>query len=219
MNIPLLIAYYSDLVPVSAFLILISKHKELQIWVIFLYSITSFIVNSLLLNSSSDKGYLILSVFTGIEYTFFALILYLILIGKIIKKVFIAISALFILFILFTILFHSKYKFDSVQTSIEAILLIGFCIIFLFEQINQPQISFIYSSYTFWIVVGILIYLAITFFLYVFAASLPFEVAKEYWIINNLASILKNIMFTIAIIIYVKPPKMQNHGDFRPFLN
>ena len=216
---PKLLAYYSDLLPVIAFFLFLIKRKEKVFWVIFFYSICSFITNTVLLNNQNESIVTVLSVFTGVEYIFFSVILYLFISSHIIKKLIVFISIFFILFLITTILFESKYQFDSLQTSIESILIIGFCIIFLFEQINQPQLSFIYTSYNFWIVIGILTYLAITFFLYVFAASLPLEVADEYWIINHIASILKNILFTIAIILYVKPPKMHNHGEYRPFLS
>lgn len=225
MSIPELLAYYSDLLPISIFLLLLFSQRgkiSLPLWVILFYCIYSFVSNTLLYNQKEttyNLSWLIYGTFTIIEYSTFALAICYLLIRNRIKLVLIYISICFILFCIISLLFKPNYRFDSLHISIEAIILLGFCIVYLFEQISMPEVVFLYASYHFWIIIGILIYLAVTFFLYAFASNLPYKILNEYWIINHFGNILKNIMFTIAIIIYVKPPKMHNHGEYRPFLN
>jgi hypothetical protein len=133
-------------------------------------------------------------------------------------------SVLFLTFCLYLVTQENLDIFDSVQCSISAIILIAFCIIYLFEQINKPELTFIYSSYKFWIVTAILIYLAATLFLYGFASSLPTRVRQEYWVINHISTILKNILIATAIIIHLKSPKSPKEPppvgtDYQPYLN
>jgi len=92
---------------------------------------------------------------------------------------------------------------------------------FLFEQISKPETVFIYSSFKFWVIIGILVYLAATFFLHGFAASLPTETANKYWFINHYSNMLRNVLFAIAIIVSVKTPKKPHsmESGYQPFLN
>jgi hypothetical protein len=62
------------------------------------------------------------------------------------------------------------------------------------------------------------LYLAGTFFLFVYSTSLSLSEANNYWIINYIANILKNVLFALAIIVHAKEkpaqkiyPKKQLH--------
>lgn len=71
---------------------------------------------------------------------------------------------------------------------------------------------FIYSRYSFWIVLGIMLYLAGSFFIYIYSSQLPTKEIAKYWIFTNIFSILKNVFFAIAIFVNAsqsvkKPPK------------
>ena len=71
---------------------------------------------------------------------------------------------------------------------------------------NDTTNLFIYSKYQFWIILGMMIYLAGSFFIYIFANQLaPKDVAK-YWFFTNIFYIIKNIFFSIAIILNAKQP-------------
>ncbi|WP_276481898.1 hypothetical protein [Paraflavitalea pollutisoli] len=91
--------------------------------------------------------------------------------------------------------------FDAVPASLESILMIIFCVSFFFEQITDVEVSFIYSSKTFWIIVAIMVYSSATFFLFVSAEFLTQEERKAYWFINLISNIIKNLLLTIAFII------------------
>jgi hypothetical protein len=219
------IAVYIELLPILVFLFFIKQKVKLEkpLWVILFYSTCSFINNvKVAINYLNGKNSLLyLYIFTIVEYSLFALFIYTILQKAYLKRALLICSILFTSFCLFNIFFQPKYEFDSLQTSIESLILIIFCILFLFEEVNKPQVTFIYASYKFWIILGILVYLAITFFLYSFAASMPLETSQRYWFISNYGNILKNILFAIALLIHAKASGTQKpiESGYRPFLN
>lgn len=221
MPLSVLLSQYSALIPIVVFLIFLKKIKNWQLWVIFFYCAYSF-TNDNLIISRFNKGLEIsnlLYTFTIVEYLIFATYLWSILKNKSFKLILIAASALFTIYCLAYLIQNTFIKFDSIQTSIEAIVIITFCIIYLFEEMNQPQVTFIYSSYHFWIVIGILIYLAGTFFFFVYASNLSNAELDSFSIINHISNILKNILFSIAFVIYAKVPKIRNPREYQPFLN
>jgi hypothetical protein len=229
MPITELLQYYFDLLPiiVSLFFLIQGKKTGMLLWVILFYAAYSFGNNTILvfLDDRGSNPAIWLYIFTVIEYTLFAFFIYHVLSDVVYKRALLTISVLFITFCLFNIFFQPKYQFDSLQTSIEALILLIFCILFLFEQINKPEITFIYNSYTFWVITGILIYLAANFFLYGFAATLPKEIAEQYWFISHISNVLKNIFFSIAVIVHIKKPnlpisqKPPEQQDYLPYMN
>jgi len=186
--------------------------EEKVLWVIFLYAIFSFINNNLLLyvfNNDDFGGYLVLSIFTGIEFICFVTVLIFLLANKTALNVIKVIALAFILFCVISIIgSNHESHFDSIQSSISSILIIIFCIFYFFEKLNEPEMKFIYSDFHFWIILAFLIYLAATLFLYGYVTSLPQDIAKKYWVINSISNIIKNILFCIAIIKFLKPPNI-----------
>jgi hypothetical protein len=115
-----------------------------------------------------------------------------------------------LIFTVVSILDVFKWKsqnFDSIPSGIESILIISYCIFFLFEKIKEPDSLFLYNTPNFWIVVGLILYFAGTFFLYIYSQNNlgnP-EYDKTYAFVNSSFSILKNVLFSIAFL--VKPQK------------
>ncbi len=67
---------------------------------------------------------------------------------------------------------------------------------------NNTNVLFLYNKYQFWIVIGFMIYLAGCFFMYIFANQLPQEMVEQYWFIIDIFLILKNLLFSIAILVF-----------------
>ncbi|HEX2533784.1 MAG TPA: hypothetical protein VHK69_08615, partial [Chitinophagaceae bacterium] len=82
---------------------------------------------------------------------------------------------------------------------------------------NDTSTLFIYSKFTFWIVLGIIMYLAGSFFIYIFAAQRP--ETRDYWYLTNVFSIFKSILFTIAFIIHGITQKKNPPQKLQPYLN
>ncbi len=87
---------------------------------------------------------------------------------------------------------------------------------------NDLENSFIYSKYHFWLVIGIMLYLAGSFFIYVFANQVDDETLYNFWYLTNVFYVLKNILFGIAVIILFKQSKVsspKSHKNMYPYLN
>jgi hypothetical protein len=109
-----------------------------------------------------------------------------------------------VLFSIFLTLYYLNVKvkrIDSIPIGIEAILILVYSFYYLFEQMKDTDTLFVYSRFTFWVILGMMLYLAGSFFIYIFASQLdPKEIAK-YWSFTNIFSIIKNILFALAIFI------------------
>lgn len=168
----------------------------------FFYVAFSFSIDNLLLiiekSSLNRYTYAILGIFTVIEYSVFAYFLYSVIEKKAFKVVIVTAT---IAFYLFSVVYYIKvgdHGFDSLTASIESIFIVTFCIFYLFDQLNKPQVMFIYQDPNFWFVAGFMVYLSGTLFLFIQASELDKEVRQNFWKINLVANITKNILFAIA---------------------
>ena len=172
-------------------------------FIITSYSISSFasdqISGWLFVMDRSSAAYTVQNAFTLIEYSLFALLIYLEIHNKRVKKIVLFLSVGFYCTCIYNYV-SSPPHFDSLNVTLESILIIAYCIYFFFEQINIPRITFIYAFPQFWITAGILIYLASTFFLFMQADSLTREARRGYWIIAILSQIIRNLLFIIAFL-------------------
>jgi len=178
--------------------------------VLFVYFLIAFTADYLLkTHKSRDYPTLTITVysfFTILEYTLFSLFIYYVLKNKHFKRIIVFTSVLFLAFSLYYFFTNigAPKTFDSPSASIETILVIIFCIFFLFDQINNPEIVMIYESHRFWIVAGFLIYTAGELFFFIYAADFTKEEKIYYWNINVFVTIIKDIFFFIAVLMKKK---------------
>ncbi|HUQ66974.1 MAG TPA: hypothetical protein VM101_12515 [Flavitalea sp.] len=167
-----------------------------------MFVIFSFLIDSLLLRLDTVSHrtiiYNVLSAFTLIEYTVFSYVLYSIIDNRIFKGIILVSSAVFFVFSIFYFFTVKNNTFDSLPASIESILIVAFSVFYLFDQMNKPQVIFIYQEPNFWFVVGFIIYFSGTLFLFIQASNLTKEVRDNFWKINYFCNIIKNILFAIA---------------------
>lgn len=209
---------FSSLLPIAACLFKLRKiNKRLYAIAVYCaYSLCSDLSFKYLhLKTHPDSQYFILTLFTIIEYSIFSLYIYYSLSGKILRRCILFTS---ILFISFSIIYYFKNNNDAfdLSASIESLLIIVFCLFYFFEQINTPTTSIIYSTSTFWIIVGMLFYLSGSLFLFLYVTSLPKNETFHYWYINNIFNILNKILFLIAFILDkddpAEPLPLQRHN-------
>lgn len=174
--------------------------------VLFFYVGVSFIADYLLLSHRSKEfptlTITVLSFFTIFEYACFSAFLYIIIRNKYLKRTIFSLSIVFLMFSLlyFFLNIGNPKKFDSPAASIESILILIFCIFFLFDQINTPEIFMIYESHRFWAVTGFLVYMAGGLFLFIYAADFTREQKNYYWNINSFVNIFKDILLAVTIL-------------------
>ena len=206
---------------VLLFLLFIKKAKsERAIVLIALYALTELILNLSASSFAKNLFSYIWGAFTYFEYLIFTYILQINIKNKRFKK-FIVISS--ILFLVFTTIFNIVTNFkgiDSIPIGVETILILIFCFYFLYEQINSMDNLFIYNKYQFWIVIGFMIYLAGSFFVFISASMIDNNLLRQYWFLTNCFYISMLILFAIAIFVYIKKTKKtSNSHNLRPYLN
>lgn len=150
----------------------------------------------------------------------FSLFLYGIIENSIFRRIIIGTSVGFYVFAILLYLREigtNEISFDSLAASVEAILVVVYSIFYLFDQMNKPQVFFIYQEPNFWFVVGIIIYFSGTLFLFIQASALEREQREDYWIISYFLNITKNILFAVAFS--TKKSKSLQYNSDNPFDN
>jgi hypothetical protein len=196
--------------------------NNLALRVIFIYIIYSLINDILIFILAAAKTDLSipLSLFTLIEYSLFSLYYYFLIDSRKFKRFVYLISVPFYALVLLNFFFLGRSKqFDALPASAEAFIIIIYCIYYFYEQLNKPQVTFIYSTFHFWISIGIFIYMAGTFVLFVQSSMLSDNERNNFWIINLISNILKNILFSISFIIPSKPSNNSMHKPYDKALN
>jgi hypothetical protein len=225
-----LLDIYLGLLPILFFLLYWKKTKtETGIWLIVTYTFIIFSINFLML--VWGKIPILYDFFTLIEFLFFSAFLHSELQSNTAKKL-LRLSC--IVFTLFYVAFFIYTKsatetssippnqvvMDSIPIGFETILMLAFSFYFLYERTKDTTTLFIYNTYQFWVILGIVLYLAGSFFIYIFTNYLSPEEVKKYWVITNCFSILKNVFFVIAIIHHFRPTKNRLLTDMEmPYLN
>jgi len=144
------------------------------------------------------------SLFTIIEFCSFGFFFYFNLKNNLLKKLIFFTIIAFIIFCLTNLFlqFSAFENLDTIPVTFQAIFIMTLCVIYFFEQIRNPKALFIYSTSEFWIVTGILVYLAGTFFIFIYSSNLTQEELNTYWPINYVFNAIKNILFGLGIYIH-----------------
>lgn len=149
-------------------------------------------------HNNQSYSQVMFSIFTLVEYSFFTSAIYLAIKKKLFKRIVLCGVPVFLTAYILSFVFFAKDTADSVSITVEYSLVIVSALLYFFEEINQPNTTFIYSSFQFWAIVGILIYSTGTFFLYMYSQALSYEEWSKWEIINYVFTWLKNICFIVA---------------------
>ena len=170
-----------------------------------------------------EKGFItpslsntLFSLFTIVEFCCFSLFFYFTLLPHPrLRKAILVFIVLFSVFCVLNLLlgFNRNDNLDTIPVTFQAIFIMSLCVIYFFEQIRNPNSLFIYSTSEFWVVTGILVYLAGTFFIFIYSANLTQEELNRYWPINYIFNALKNILFGLAIYIHGRKDRKANEKD------
>ena len=173
-------------------------------------ALTLYCLVDLLLNFTAQflpvRWHLYINAFSTIlEYSIFSYFIYLNVSSRLVRKIIMVLSLLFIAFAVIFNWVTAKFEsFDSVPIGIETILILLYSFCFLYEQANSSRTSFIYEQYPFWIIVGIMLYLGGSFFIFMFYRYISHSLLSQYWSLTNLFYALMNLLFITALIIFLK---------------
>jgi hypothetical protein len=193
------------LLPLGALLLFLIKKIRIpkEVITILLYCVVLFTILKLYpLLKDQKKLYDI--IFTFLEYSFFTLFLWFIIVNKNFKKIIIGLSFCFYSFQVVYFIIDKSDRLDSIPVGVETILLFIYIIYFLYEQFKSQRNTYIYNHPGFWIAIGIMIYLGGSFFLYILVNHLDQEQIDKYVQFTYVADILKNIFLVTAICLYLR---------------
>lgn len=170
-----------------------------------------FDLYSLFLISNGSDNIIFYNVFNLIESA--CLLLFFYVLPPLKKaKIYILVSFIvFVLFWLFMFISKGRNKFLDSAVNFEYVFVLVFSLFFLFQLLKKPEEP-IFSNSHFWIVSAYMLYVAGTFFLYLFIYSLTPEEQNEYYVVNFIFIIIKTILLSIAM--FVKP-KAQERKKFQ----
>jgi len=212
---------YSFLLPVVISLVYFNKAKPRSVLLIVGgYGVTFFFLNHYF---QYLQGFLHRSlyyfIYTLLEYVTFASLIFINIKSKKARFWGICISILFTVF-LYLFNFVVRFKsFDSIPIATETLVLLVFSIYFFYEQFKDASSLYIYNHYCFWFTIGILIYLCGSLFIYVFGDQLTPEQVNQFWFFTYVVEIIKNLLFTIAIITYSRKSNFKPEKINIPYLD
>lgn len=184
------------------FLLFIKKNSLKETRVIFVFCLYSF-TNDYFVNELYDNTkvvFFLLSFYTIIEFLTYSLLIFWSLHKKVLKKIILIIIPLFLIFSIYQYLTDTQYVIDSLSITVEYLILICFSLFYFYEQLATPQEKFVYTSFRFWIILGILIYSTGTFFFFLQSDKLTDAQWEDWSLINYFCTILKIIFFSVAIL-------------------
>jgi hypothetical protein len=195
------IAFFSEILPIALYLVFLKRNRGEGLGVIFFYCCFSWLTESVFFSvlHINIPDYVHDSGFTILEFTVISYFIYTSLHGKRLKWLPVIGALIFypIAIINFT---KAQDTFDSIPASIEAIIIIMYCILLLYEQINNPEVLFVYNTKKFWVTIAFFLYFSSTLFLFLYARTFTQSDYDKYWTINNFFEILKNILFSVSFI-------------------
>jgi hypothetical protein len=163
---------------------------------------------------SSKVIFFIYSLFTIIELSLFSFCFYHLIKDRRFKN---AIPLVSIGFAAFSIIYFMTTKrkvIDTIPIGVETLIIICYSCYYLYEQVaDLKTTTFIYDRFSFWVVSGILMYLAGSCFIYIFANQVDQATRTEYWIFTNAFITLKKLLFAIGLLVFIKRRKSPIKGQ------
>jgi hypothetical protein len=189
-------------------------------WVIFLFCLVSIFFDFFLSFSKQaiDHRYFIWNIFSIVEYLFIGYFFYIILDYRLIRVLIWVFSLFYLLYFLFYLKFELT-KFDSQLSAVESVLFLILSLVY-FMNIMKPTVEPAKNIFTpvFLIVVGLLLFVSSTLFLFVVTSYLSEKEMAQFWIINTYANILTSFIFSAAfLLLYIQkksPPPENRYVDF-----
>ncbi len=212
------IAFFSGLLPLAFFFIFQKNNKRGEIKVIFIYLLYSFLNDVLAYYLHSITRLrpfipILYDIFTTAELVFFCIFFLYTIKTKLGKKIIFLIISCFIIFSLADFFFLTQNKlFNSTTAGVESFIIISMCLYYFYDELKQVTTDLIYTTKNFWIIIAFLIFLSGTFFLYIYTENMVQDDSfkRQYSIINSSFLVLKNILFSIAMILKPKITAKKN---------
>lgn len=215
------LTFISDFIVILSFFLLRTKIKKLHsVWLIFIYTLINLSINITFELFTSNLVLFIYSCFTFLEYALFTGFIYSFIKNTPFKKIMIGMSVLFTLFLpIYHTYFETGAAMDSIPIGLETLLILLYCFYYFYEQMNDLDNHFIYNRYHFWIIIGIILYLAGSFFIYIFANHVDKQTRNQFWFLTYFFYVVKNSFFLVGLMSYNKYTRTQSLKHLYPYVN
>jgi len=199
-----ILTYSYLLLPLTFFLFRSKRRDDL---VIGIYGILFFFLLYAMDNEYIPKPYKYIyqTFYTFCEYSFFTYLLFQSITIKKLKIIILLFTVLFIGFLIYDYSSSLRSKLDSIPVGIETILIFIYISFFFYQNFRNTSEEYIYSQPCFWLSIGMLIYLGGTFFFNILVNYLD-KTQRYYWFLTYIADLIKNLLFCVSIIVYVRTP-------------
>lgn len=187
---------------------LLFRPKKTYTAIIASYGIIAFTLLLLFESLPLNLKIIYVCLYTIIEYLFFSTLLYHTIVSSIYKRYILILSCCFVIFQLIYFFTVEIGRLDSVPVGIETILIFMYIFMVFYEQFKNPQMGSILNTYSFWLALGMLLYLGGSFFFNIMINYISSKDISKYLYITYVPEILKNLFFAIAIFFYVRNPSL-----------
>lgn len=215
------LTFVSDFLVIVLFLFFLCRTRKYNsVWIIPIYTLINLSINASLELLPLKNVFYIYTSFTFIEYFSFTAFIYSFIKSTVFKKVILFSSAAFTLFLpVYFTYFEQAVSIDSIPIGLETLFILFFCSYYFYEQMNDLENHYIYNRYHFWIIIGILLYLAGSFFIYIFANHVDKQTRSQFWFLTYFFYVVKNLFFLIGLMNYNKSAKSLSRKNLYPYLN
>ena len=182
------------------------KNKETSLFLIIIY-LTYSLIADLLINPFIEQVYGNASfgprVFTIVEYLLISIYIYIKIKSKLFKIFIPILSAVFLYVCVYDFLTSDKNDLDSISIGTSSIFILFYLIYFLIEYINENNDLLFHKNTHFWIVAGLIMYLAGSFFTLISSSNkFTQEVFRPtYMIVITSFALLRNTLFLVGFFI------------------
>jgi hypothetical protein len=188
----------------------IYRYKSLQIEgrIVFGYLCLSFLIMEVVMWYTvikSMQNHYLLNAFYPIEFLMLSSIYWITLKTPLYKKIILCVAIVIITFIIGSHIINldNFNRFNSVANAVANLGLMFFVILYFYELLKELHIVKLSNHPMFWISVGIILYVSINFFLFIFGEFVMFnsskEISKLSLIITSISTIIFRIFLTIGL--------------------
>jgi hypothetical protein len=154
-------------------------------------------------------------IYTVLEFSTFA---FLILKAEESYKFQVATKISWILFLLFCVssmIIKGIERMDTYEIALETVIVLLLIIYFFYLRFKQVDEQYLYQNPHFWLMTGMLVYLGFTYFFNILVNHVDNEVIKNYYHYSYIGDIIKNVLFTVALLQI--PRRITAEGHTRSF--
>jgi hypothetical protein len=185
----------------------LKRNRGRKLWFIPLSSSASLIADLIIswarLQQPLNRGviYLVGTAYTLIEGALFVIFLYSVLKTRIFRNVILLLAALNFAYGIGSLFTEPDLSVDYYNlkfAAIEEASIILSCIFYYYEQLNNPEVTFVYELKEFWPVTAYFFLTVSTLFLFIAASILGASIG-DYWPINQFATTIKCMILLIGL--------------------